>query len=201
MEVKNKTMFHIHTSNQYDELWQEGNELVIDNNFNSICGLSIAYFNTDIICSNDELASLEGYLKSYLTEGVENLDINLIKKLLEDSYRIIYNAKRCKCEAALEICRRKKFKSYPSRLHSIWVTDKDNLDYWLNILTGKTIFELELTGILFKTSDLYIPDSHLSLGESIDIAETYWNPIFTREALDKREYLFQGKALIKRKIQ
>ena len=65
----------------------------------------------------------------------------------------------------------------------------------------KTIFELELTGILFKTSDLYIPDSHLSLGESIDIAETYWNPIFTREALDKREYLFQGKALIKRKIQ
>lgn len=201
MEVKNKAMFHIHTSNQYDELWQEGNELVIDNNFNSICGLSIAYFNTDIICSNDELASLEGYLKSYLTEGVENLDINLIKKLLEDSYRIIYNANRCKCEAALEICRRKKFKSYPSRLHSIWVTDKDNLDYWLNILTGKTIFELELTGILFKTSDLYIPDSHLSLGESIDTAETYWNPIFTREALDKREYLFQGKALIKRKIQ
>ena len=35
MEVKNKTMFHIHRSNKYDELWQEANEIIIDDNFNS----------------------------------------------------------------------------------------------------------------------------------------------------------------------
>lgn len=201
MEVKNKTMFHIHRSNKYDELWQEANEIIIDDNFNSECGLSIPYFNTNIICSDDTIDSLEWYLKDYLNQGIENLDIDLITRLIKDSYRIIHNANKCKCEAALEICRRQKFKLYPSRLHSIWVTDKANLDYWLNILTGKTIFELELTGTLFKTSDLYIPDNHLSLGQAIEAAKAYWNPVFTKEALNQREYLFQGKALIKRKIQ
>ena len=200
MKINNKTMFHIHTSNKYDKLWQEGNEIIVDDNFNSICGLSIACFNTDIICADESVESLESFLKFYLDKGLENLGINLIKKLIEDSYRIIHNANRCKCEAALEICRRQKFKLCPSRLHSIWVTDKDNLDYWLNILKGNEIFELELTGTLFKTSDIYIPDNHLSLSEAIDESKFYWAPIFTKEAQDKREYLFQGKALIKRKI-
>lgn len=201
MQVQNKTMFHIHTPNEYDEMWQEGNELIIDDNFNSECGLSIPTFNTDILCSNGEVASLEGYLEKYLNQGIENLDIECITNLLKDAYRIIYNANRTKCEAALEICRRQKFKLYPSRLHSIWVTDKDNLDYWLNILMGKEIFELDLTGTLFKTSDIYIPDNHLSLAQAIKKAESYWNPVFTEEAEQKKEYLFQGKLLIKRKFK
>ena len=194
-------MYHIHTPNKYDEMWQEGNELIIDDNFYSECGLSIPYFNTDVVCSNGSLISIVGPLRKYLDEGIEKLTMEEIKTIFEDVYRILYNNNRTKCEAALEICRREKFKLCPSRLHSLWVTDKDNLDYWLNILNGKEIYELNLTGTLFKTSDIYIPDDNLSLVQAIKAAESYWNPNFTEEAEEKKEYLFQGTALIKRKIK
>lgn len=201
MNIKHKIMYHIHTSNEYDDLWQEGNEITIDDNFYSECGMSISDFNTNVMCSDGSASSLEYFLKKYLNKGIENLDIETIQYLLKDSYRIIHNANRAKCEAALEICRRQKFKLYPSRLHSLWVTDKDNIDFWLDTLVGKEIFELDLTGTLFKTSDIYIPDNHLSLSEAIKRAEEYWNPTFTKEAEDKKEYLFQGKVLIKKKIK
>lgn len=201
MQVENKTMYHIHTPNKYDEMWQEGNELIIDANFYSECGLSIPYFNTDVVCSDGSLISIVGPLRKYLDEGIEKLTMEEIKTIFEDVYRILYNNNRTKCEAALEICRREKFKLCPSRLHSLWVTDKDNLDYWLNILNGKEIYELNLTGTLFKTSDIYIPDDNLSLVQAIKAAESYWNPNFTEEAEEKKEYLFQGTALIKRKIK
>lgn len=201
MQVENKTMYHIHTPNEYDEIWQEGHELIIDDNFYSECGLTIPYFNTDVISSNGNLISIVNPLRKYLDEGIEQLTTEEIMAMLEDVYRILYNANRTKCEAALEICRREKFKLCPSRLHSIWVTDKDNLDYWLNIIRGKEVFELDLTGTLFKTSDIYIPDDYLSLAQAIKVAESYWNPTFTEEAEKKKEYLFQGKALIKRKIK
>lgn len=201
MQVENKTMYHIHTPNKYDEMWQEGNELIIDANFYSECGLSIPYFNTDVVSSDGSLISIVGPLRKYLDEGIEKLTMEEIKTIFEDVYRILYNNNRTKCEAALEICRREKFKLCPSRLHSLWVTDKDNLDYWLNILNGKEIYELNLTGTLFKTSDIYIPDDNLSLVQAIKAAESYWNPNFTEEAEEKKEYLFQGTALIKRKIK
>ena len=201
MQVENKTMYHIHTPNKYDEMWQEDNELIIDDNFYSECGLSIPYFNTDVVSSDGSLISIVGPLRKYLDEGIEKLTMEEIKTIFEDVYRILYNNNRTKCEAALEICRREKFKLCPSRLHSLWVTDKDNLDYWLNILNGKEIYELNLTGTLFKTSDIYIPDDNLSLVQAIKAAESYWNPNFTEEAEEKKEYLFQGTALIKRKIK
>ena len=201
MQVENKTMYHIHTPNKYDEMWQEGNELIIDDNFYSECGLSIPYFNTDVVSSEGSLIRIVGPLRKYLDEGIEKLTMEEIKTIFEDVYRILYNNNRTKCEAALEICRREKFKLCPSRLHSLWVTDKDNLDYWLNILNGKEIYELNLTGTLFKTSDIYIPDDNLSLVQAIKAAESYWNPNFTEEAEEKKEYLFQGTALIKRKIK
>lgn len=63
MNIKHKIMYHIHTSNEYDDLWQEGNEITIDDNFYSECGMSIPDFNTNVMCS-DGSAMLMSILKS-----------------------------------------------------------------------------------------------------------------------------------------
>lgn len=200
MKVINKIMYHIHTNNEYDNIWQENTKFIVDKDFPSVHGLAIAYFNTNIICSDGSISSLQYQLEHFLQQDIENLNSRLIKRLLQDSYRIIYNANQTKCEAALEFCRRKKYKHLPSRLHSIWVTDKDNLDFWLDILRGREIFEVSLTGNLFKSSDIYIPDDNMNLSDAIIAANQYWNPVFTEEAEKAKEYLFQGKVLVKRKI-
>lgn len=200
MEVKNKTMYHIHQSNEYDDLWQENNEFIVDHNFISKCGRAIPDFNTNIYLMNEDPCSLSWVIKHYLEEGIEKQDPKLIHSLLEDAFMIISNVNRTKCEAALEICRCQFFPTLPSRLHSIWVTDQEGLDFWSHRLSGSEIFELDLTGNLFKSSDIYIPDDNLTLEEAVKQAETYWNPIFTPEAEEKKEYLFQGKVLVKKRI-
>lgn len=200
MKVANKTMYHIHNSNEYDDLWQVNNELMVDNNFLSKCGRAIPEFNTIIYGNNGEVGSLSWALKYYLEQGIENQDPKLIQKLLEEAFMIISNVNRTKCEAALEICRRQQFPMLPSRLHSIWVTDKDGLDFWLQQLSGREIFELDLTGELFKSSDIFIPDDNLTLEEAVRQSENYWDPVFTPEAEERKEYLFQGKVLVKKKL-
>lgn len=65
MNIKHKIMYHIHTSNEYDDLWQEGNEITIDDNFYSECGMSIPDFNTNVMCSDGSASSLEYFLKKY----------------------------------------------------------------------------------------------------------------------------------------
>lgn len=200
MKIENKIMYHIHTSNEYDDMWQENNEFIVDDNFISKCGRAIPEFNTNIYLMNGEPWSLSWEIKHCLEEGIENQDPALIQALLKDSFRIITNVNRTKCEAALEICRRQQFPMLPSRLHSIWVTDKDCLDFWLQQLSGREIFELDLTGELFKSSNIFIPDDNLTLEEAVKQSENYWNPVFTPEAEEKKEYLFQGKVLVKKKL-
>lgn len=201
MNVENKIMYHIHKSNKYDDLWKENNEFIVDDNFISECGKAIPNFNTNVYVDNGEIASLSRVLKYYLEQGIENQDSKVIQKLLEDAFVIIYNVNRTKCESALEICRQKQFPMLPSRLHSIWVTDKDGLDFWSQQLSGnKEVFELVLTGELFKSSDIFIPDDQLTLVEAVKQAENYWNPVFIPEAEEKKEYLFQGKVLVKKKL-
>ena len=34
MKVKDKIMYHYHKLGLYDDIWQVGNELVVDDNFN-----------------------------------------------------------------------------------------------------------------------------------------------------------------------
>ena len=89
MYVQNKLMYHIHTSNEYDELWQEGNEIVVDDNFNSECGLSIPYFNTNVICSDESVNSLQYFLKKIFRPRNRKSRFKIIEALLKDSYRII----------------------------------------------------------------------------------------------------------------
>lgn len=111
---------------------------------------------------------------------------------------MIYSLGIMNREKSLEEVRKEKYSNLPSRFHSIWVCDKENLDFWLEkINVDSSIFKVLLNGELFKSSDSFLPNDGETIYNQKIQAETYWNPIFKEEVEERgSEYLFQGKVKI-----
>lgn len=203
MEVKEKSMYHYHRLGLYDDIWQVGNEIIVDENFNSYCGSIVDKFTTGVKCKNG-LVSLEKIIDAYLDDiGIGNVDLETITNLLKDSRAIITNANMYSRELMLEQYREESNPNLPSRLHSIWLADKESLNFWEGQLNGRRklkLYRVSVTGNLFKSSDSFIPDDELTAKEMYEAASNYWNPIFNEEDLCKAEYLFQGKVKVLEKI-
>ena len=203
MEVKDKAMYHYHKLGLYDDIWQEGNEIIVDNNFNSSYGRIISNFNTAInLLPENKQISLDKIIEAYLeNKDYNNLDV--LKNLLQFSKNMIQNINIYNRELMLEKYREDNNPKLPSRLHSIWLTDKESLNFWKEQLknSGKLkLYRVSITGNLFKSSDSFIPNDELTTKEMYEASSIYWNPIFSEENLCKAEYLFQGKIKILKKI-
>ena len=204
MEVKDKIMYHYHRLGIYDDIWQVGNEIIVDNNFNSYCGSIVDKFSTGVKCKNG-LVPLEIIIDKYIDDiGVENIDLETIANLLKDSSAIITKANMYNRELMLEKYRKEHNSDLPSRLHSIWLADKKSLNFWEGQLNGRRklkLYRVSVTGNLFKSSDSFIPDDELTSKEMYEASSNYWNPTFKEEDLCKAEYLFQGKVKVLEKIK
>lgn len=203
MEVKDKIMYHYHKLGLYDDIWQVGNELVVDDNFNSFCGSIVDKFTTAVKCENG-IFSLEKIIDKYLNDiSIENVDLKTITNLLKASSAIITKADMYNRELMLEKYRKENNPKLPSRLHSIWLADKESLNFWKEQLNGGrnlTLYRVSVTGNLFKSSDSFIPDDELTAKEMYQVSSKYWNPVFSEDDLCKAEYLFQGKVKVLEKI-
>ena len=203
MEVKDKIMYHYHRLGIYDDIWQVGNELLVDNNFNSFCGSIVDKFTTAVKCENG-IFSLEKIIDKYLNDiSIENVDLKTITNLLKASSAIITKADMYNRELMLEKYRKENNPKLPSRLHSIWLADKESLNFWKEQLNGGrnlTLYRVSVTGNLFKSSDSFIPDDELTAKEMYQVSSKYWNPVFSEDDLCKAEYLFQGKVKVLEKI-
>ncbi len=204
MEVIDKIMYHYHRLGIYDDIWQVGNEIIVDNNFNSYCGSIVDKFSTGVKCKNG-LVPLEIIIDKYIDDiGVENIDLETIANLLKDSSAIITKANMYNRELMLEKYRKEHNPDLPSRLHSIWLADKKSLNFWEGQLNGRRklkLYRVSVTGNLFKSSDSFIPDDELTSKEMYEASSNYWNPTFKEEDLCKAEYLFQGKVKVLEKIK
>lgn len=74
------------------------------------------------------------YLAQYYDEiknktSIKQEDLEELKYLLKAGYQLSYNANFFKRETSLEDCRKDNYSSLPSRLHSIYLCDKDGLEY------------------------------------------------------------------------
>ena len=61
-------------------------------------------------------------------------------------------------ELMLEKYRLENSPNLPSRLHSIWLADKESLNFWEGQLNGKRklkLYRVSVTGNLFKSSDKF----------------------------------------------
>lgn len=203
MEVKDKIMYHYHRLGIYDDIWQVGNEIIVDDNFNSYCGSIIDKFTTAVKCENG-IFSLEKIIDKYLNDiSIENVDLKTITNLLKASSAIITKADMYNRELMLEKYRKENNPKLPSRLHSIWLADKESLNFWKEQLNGGrnlTLYRVSVTGNLFKSSDSFIPDDELTAKEMYQVSSKYWNPVFSEDDLCKAEYLFQGKVKVLEKI-
>lgn len=203
MKVKDKVMYHYHKLGIYDDIWQVGNELLVDNNFNSFCGSIVDKFTTAVKCENG-IFSLEKIIDKYLNDiSIENVDLKTITNLLKASSAIITKADMYNRELMLEKYRKENNPKLPSRLHSIWLADKESLNFWKEQLNGGrnlTLYRVSVTGNLFKSSDSFIPDDELTAKEMYQVSSKYWNPVFSEDDLCKAEYLFQGKVKVLEEI-
>lgn len=202
MKVNEKIMYHFHSLGCYDEMWYEGNQINVNDSFKANFLSIVDEYNTLIPCGGeDKHDCIDRVISYYLKdENFSDLKIGEIKYLLNKAQQIIHNSNIIKRELALEQYRLDNYPNLLSRFNSIWVCDEEQIEYWYQQLVkgdNLELYQLSLTGELFKSSDAFLPHRLLSYAESYLAAENYWNPKFKeKEDYDFCEYLFQGKAKI-----
>jgi len=204
MLVKDKIMYHYHKLDHHDSIWTPGSEFIVDQNFDSDLGKVLTDFNTSVRMSDGSLETFDRVLSYYLKDdNIEEIDKDLLKQILIESKRIIGAMNVYNREYVLEEVRKQYFNSLPSRLHSIWVCEKSQLDFWKNSLKGtRILYKVKLNGVLFHSSDDFLPNETLTISEMMEDAKRYWDPHFqTEEEKLNSEYLFQGEVKVMKKIK
>lgn len=212
--MKEIELYHIHKKNNFDRKWQINNMIKVNENFNSIMNQRQMNFSQIIALKENDTLSKTNYTL-YLTNfysrikdlnSVRASDLEELKKLLEIGYQMSYNADFFKRESALENCRKDYNDKLPSRLHSIYLCDKDGLEYWTDTISKQKkdevqIFKVLVEGNTFKTNEQLIPNEISTYEETYNNAFKYWKPKFKSVPNYTNEYLAQGNIKILTKIK
>lgn len=207
MHVEDKVMYHFHKEGNFDDLWEVGKEIIIDDSFTSHYTQILDVFRTGVSgTSEGKVIPFDLVIDYYLNdENFQKLDAVAIKEILYDARQMIRNMNILNRERALEDYRKQYHEDLPSRLHSIWLADSTSFSFWKKELTTRTkmkIFKVLVTGELFTSSDVFIPNDEWTTQEMFQASKRYWEPVFnTKEEKEKREYLFQGKVKILEEIK
>lgn len=213
MEVKDRVMYHFHKKNIHDEMWHDGSEITVDDNFDGHLLKISSEFNTNVNGN-----SFEKYLRIFLDkEKSKSIFEGIISsynkrkellELLELARDIIWDTNIFKREMALEEVRKKHFPNLPSRRHCIWVCDDKAKDFWSRSLVPAhisshtlSLFEVSLTGKLFKSAENLLPGDNLSYEECLDASFNYWNPDQSKIDEERAEYLFNGKLKVLKNVK
>lgn len=207
-------LYHIHTQNDKDQIWKPNKTIVVTKKFDSVMNQRHQNFSQMMYFSDGENPSLTNY--SYYVADyfnrikdakiVKREELDELKRLLEIGYQMSYNADFFKREAALESCRVDNYSSLPSRLHSIYLCDKDGLEYWEDTISKNhkekvEIFEVEVNGNVFKTNEQLLPREVGTYEEAYEDSHSYWHPRFIDTPNFTNEYLAQGEIKVLNKVK
>lgn len=189
-----KYMFHIHRQNNMDNLWQVGNTIIVDDNFEAM------YWQK--LLQNDYILKMRygiNYDIDYIISTIEETEertfaedeiSNQIEKYLISCYFL-------RREQALEEGRKIYAPDAPKRYNSLFLSNRHDLFYWEKVIGDNRFqkFLLELDGQTFTTSDTFFPLHTLTLENQVEASKDYWKPKIKKKTL-QQETLFQGTAKI-----
>ena len=202
-------LYHIHKSNDYDELYKEGAVIPAGSKLNQ---MRVKFLND----SSSYLKSskkVDGVVHNNY-ESIANLvDTDKLAEMseyeqirtLEAIKTYVINSQLSTRELILEDVRLRKFKELPSRYRCMWLTDKDGLDAWiekLNTDENTQVYEVEAEGNIFKTREALLPKVYIPYNDMYKQAMHYWNPSNDDlKNVDDREYLAYGEVKLLKRVK
>lgn len=186
-------LYHVHRNGNMDHLWYIGNKIKISPNFEGT-------LYTSLLEEEQKLIERYGnYDIDYIITTMEEIQLNnfVEEDMIEDFHQMLNRYYFLRREKALEEGRKLYATNTPSRLHSLFLTDRFDLYYWINRIGGNSFkyFLLELEGNLFVSSDKYFPEHTLPFDIQVEQSKEYWKPK-VKKRMSNKEFLFQGDAKI-----
>lgn len=201
MFVENKEMFHFNDSEKRKDIWKVGNQIDTTQNYVADFWNGGINFSGKVNVDDGEMLPFFNVINRYLEE---DQDKETYIKLLEETSRLLKCYSILQRELVLEEVRKRFYPQIQSRKNALYLCDYNQIEYWKNILTipGKNIdlFKVEVTGELFKSSDILLPDNSESINTMFEQAKKYWEADLTNISDEATEYLFRGKVKILEKI-
>lgn len=193
-------LYHLHKLGSHDKIWHENAIIKVNETFKNTMYERYQNFTTGVPIEDGGRINLYDLI---LLMQQSNHMIDMVNNIIEYSYHVSFYASQFKRETALENYRLAKNYAYPSRLHSIYLTDEYGIESWRNKLGNDNLelFRVEAEGNIFKTSEFFIPDETLTYEESFNESYYYWNPNFKKVPNDANEYLVQGNIKVLEKIR
>lgn len=201
MFVENKEMFHFNNSEKRKDIWTVGNQIDITKNYVSDFWNDGLYFSSRVNVASGGISPFSEVINTYLKKEQDN---ETYIKMLQEASRLLKCYSTLQRELVLEEVRKRFFPELPSRKNALYLCDHNQLEHWKDELTikGKNIdlFKVEVTGNLFKSSDILLPDNGESINTMFEQAKKYWKADLTDISDEKSEYLFSGKVKVLEKI-
>lgn len=213
-------LYHLHLKGNQDEKWKEKKELNITPDFTNRLGKKVKNFND--CTTRPELNYISNYLNiifgqnGYQTfsrmplyliidtilDPNNKIDPKTQRVILEEARRIAFTASILKREAAMEEYRQLHKAELPSRMHCVYATTENGIEYWSNLITDNDvdILRIETLEEPFKTSELFIPTEDSTYEEMFSNSFRYWNPKFKNIPEETSEYLIKGKIKVLEKV-
>ncbi len=201
MFVENKEMFHFNNSEKRKDIWTVGNQIDITKNYVSDFWNDGLYFSSRVNVASGGISPFSEVINTYLKKEQDN---ETYIKMLQEASRLLKCYSTLQRELVLEEVRKRFFPELPSRKNALYLCDHNKLEHWKDELTikGKNIdlFKVEVTGNLFKSSDILLPDNGESINTMFEQAKKYWKADLTDISDEKSEYLFSDKVKVLEKI-
>ena len=167
-------LFHVHRLGNEDYLWHSGAKIIIDSGFCNQLYRSV-YEENSIL-----MARFKDYDVDQIIETLEEMKfVGAVPKEKEVNFDILldhyYFLRR---EKAMEEGRKYYAPQAPSRLHSIFLSNANDLYYWENQVGDLSFstYKVGLEGNLFMSSDDYFPDNKLLYEQQVEESRHYWQP-------------------------